>query len=74
MKWISIADDLPNDGENVDVWANPKNHIEGRYTQATYMEKHKTFSGGQDRCNWRWGLEAVTHWIRIDPPQDDIEE
>jgi len=67
LNWISVSNYLPFDGQRVDIWAKPYVN-EDRYTDSFWCEKTQCFSGSSDRNNWNIGLDKVSHWMVIHPP------
>jgi len=62
IEWISVKDDLPDEGEEVLVWVEPGHpHDEGFFMEAQWS--------GNGWLLGSWISEHVTHWSRVNAPK-----
>lgn len=67
-KWISVKDEIPNDGRTVFVTVDLKH----RRFVGTFFHHHNPFHGkrwiSESQPGYDYGYESITHWMPLPEP------
>ena len=76
MRWISVKDALPNEGEKVLVWIRYEGETEFEWNDSEidpYGHKHGGYVEPNTKLCWFMGSARnfeITHWAKITQPVD----
>ena len=71
MKWISVEESLPQDGEIVGAWSEWVNaDSRSGFVSRMYLEGRWYDERGHLVMNFNSENEKVTHWFPVEPPEE----